>query len=180
MLRNRSRRWWALSGCALVLVSCLALSVVAFFLPQEPATAAPFRAARSRWQQRPFKHYRFTLIRYNDINTGGSNILSQNTIEVYSAQTPSSRTSPTIDSLFDDLASYAQTPPCGPNGCGCERIVPQVVYDPQWGYPQAARLGMQPVPIWQRLILQWRKLGGCTVIGFFDGGYEITNFTPLP
>lgn len=179
MMKRHPRRWWAVTGCSFVLISCLALSTFALYQQRYPATAASFRAAQSRWQQRPFKHYRFTLIRYSGINTGGSHILSQDTIEV-NDQSPQTPNVTTIDSLFDDLAPYAQAPPCGPNGCGCERIVPQVVYDPQWGYPQTARLAMQRVPIWQTLILQTRQGFGCTAVGYFDGGYEIRDFTPLP
>ena len=178
---HRRRLWIMLGAIAILVVICGVGAQQAFQALAQPPAAAPFLAARARWQQRPFQQYRLVISRHEvgaacrqtlDVAGLAIEAVVENTCTLPVAPSPQ-----TVDQLLADLESYALTYRCGPNGCGCDWLALSATYHPAWGYPQQVHVQQQPARWWQSLI---HGKTFCTLIGASGSNYTIDELIPAP
>src|SRR5262245_5704308 len=130
--RRRSLFWWLSIGSSLGLLSCLALSLL-FRGPSAPPTAGAFELAQEQWMAQKPTHYQLA------ISWKGFSAMCKQTLEVQQEQViailqntcTEARQSPaSVTKLFAHIEPYVTTWMCGPNGCGCDRLSMDVIYDP--------------------------------------------------
>jgi hypothetical protein len=181
---HRRRLWVMLGAIAILVVICGVGAQQVFQALAQPPTAAPFLAARARWQQRPFQQYRLVISRQEvgaacrqTLDVAGMTIQAvvENTCTLHFVPPPQ-----TVDQLFADLERYTLTYRCGPNGCGCDWLTVSVTYHPQWGYPQQVRSQQLHAPWWQRWQLLIRGQFFCTLIGAIGSNYTVEQLIPNP
>jgi hypothetical protein len=168
----------------LALLLALALLGALLVAGYADAHAAELRAARTRWQQRPFARYQ--LVVAQDHNR------CRHEAEVLGTQISSVRSNPcglpdrTVDDLLAQIErSTPTTYPCVAFGCACETVVSVAgLYNPQLGYPRelgrrwVVRLNWRHVDFW-RYLLQQRALPPCRKETFIKT-IDVLTLTPLP
>jgi hypothetical protein len=183
-VHHRRRLWLMLGAIAIVLVACSVGALQVLPGQAQPPTAAPFLAARARWEQRPFQQYRLVIERQEagaacqqTLDVAGRTI---QTVVKNTCTLPFVAPPQTVEQLFADLESYTLTYRCGPNGCGCDWLSVFVTYHPQWGYPQQVRTQQLDAPWWQRWQPLIRGQFGCTAIGAIGSNYSVEQLIPNP
>jgi hypothetical protein len=155
--------------------------IVAALLPDA------FTRAEEHWARRPFHAYHLI---YSEQRGEGRCIFDlgvQNERIVTASSAPAQvpwacvNVPPrTISDIFQDLRPYHTGRNCGLNGCGCDRLVVDITYDPIWSYPRTATV-VQRYALWWQLLGRWLMgRNGCTAIGWMGTSYTITALTPQP
>ncbi|MBX3063606.1 MAG: hypothetical protein KF726_11555 [Anaerolineae bacterium] len=101
------------------------------------------KQARAKWDSRPFSHYRMEMMpnEHSIVALGDCiydfEVKNDKIAAVEKQSCTSGRFFPalqTVTELMDKLASDLQSTRWI-NGSGCQFLLPEVVYDEQWGYP---------------------------------------------
>jgi hypothetical protein len=179
------RRWWIVGGVGVVaLILGGGLIILAWWRAAVPAPEVAFRAATERWAARPFTRYQLTVVETHPVApcTHTAEIADEQVVRVIATTctAPWQRSPRSITALFAELEPYTRGTTCGPNGCDCDRLVLEVTYDEQWGYPRTAQVRLVEPPWWQRLRKGLSSDPACTLIGFDSGRVEVQAVTPLP
>ncbi len=181
---NRRRRW--IVGGAGVVALLLGWTLITLVLGRAtvPATEAAFRAATARWAARPFTRYQLTVVETHNVApcTHTAEIADEQVVRVIATTctAPWQRSPRSVTALFAELEPYTRGTTCGPNGCDCDRLVLDVTYDRQWGYPRTAQVQLVGRPWWLGLRKWLRGDPWCSLIGFSSGRVEVQAVTPLP
>lgn len=173
MLRKRTLLLLSIAmlGCSAGLV--LVWSEIA--PPTEPQAA--LHKAQQQWEAQDIDHYRLSLLLRGSEPpcTHTVEVRAEQVVAVVASSCDEPLTDPmTVTGLFKNVDHFV----AGRywiNGFGCDCLVPEVVYDPQWGLPRDFRATMQDAPSIYRV---WSR--GCTAVAMFVPGWQLQAFEPLP
>src|SRR5262245_43450233 len=149
----------ALIGCAVALLSCGALGLLAA-PPSLAARAERLAEAEDRWSAHAPAHYRLVMQAPAwcrlDVEIKDERV-------VHTFQNTCPESARTVSGLFDlikQLDSDSPTLRCAPDGGECtEPLSIQAVYDANLGAPRAIRLRRQRAPNWPELWYYMRQRG---------------------
>ena len=139
----------------LTLLACGALLGLPLYrAAMEPRQrAASFVAARDAWENRPFRRYRMVIVqRWSSIvsspcrqqlDVDGLRVVA---LRMLSCPEASYFSPQAVDSLLALIEPRAMSRQCEGGDCACGRLVANVEYDAQLGYPRSLSLTARPSP----------------------------------
>lgn len=175
---------WLLLGLGTLGVVAGALAVYWGWGQWQSTPVYQFRAARDRWEHRPFRHYRLSA-NYStnwaqchyDIEVRDGKIRHVFGVTCLSAESTHTLT---VEGIFDNFERYTTERVCAANGCYCDgTYVLRATYDQEYGYPH--RITTRFVRNWLDDLAhgQFRKQT-CTRADVVVERLDIVSVEPLP
>ena len=151
-----------------------------------PTPRNELAVARSRWQARSFDQYQLSVEYTSSLGRCRQTVeVADNQIVQVATNSCLYPAKTTVAELFAMIEPYVRSQPCGPNGCACDgHMTADVLYDPQFGFPQKIVIHSQIAGRWMHLDY-WRNLWEnhgrlrCAVAGYRGPHLDVVSLVPM-